>query len=374
MRRTLRNRIGGGRNACRWRWRWRRHDTPGRGAGSTLRAVLVLGFLIGSGSGLEVATAVTFDLGPVFSLIEENDALADQDRHYSQGIKLSYLHADNRMPDWLSRVASRIPTVGYEPAAWRYGFSLGQSIYTPEDKRREDLIEDDRPYAGWLYGGAILQRRGLAAERLAVLENLQIELGILGEESLAEDAQNWVHGWFGIGPEVRGWAHQIETEPGLAVRYQRSWLWSPQLDAASRIFDVIPTVGASVGNVDTSIRAGTSFRLGWNLPDDFGVPTIDSLTTAGGGRSAGADARPFGAYFFTGVEGRAVGYTVFLDGNIFPSSHSVDKEALVGEWKTGLVLVFRRLDLGAVHVLRTREFVGQRHNDRYGSIVVKLKF
>ena len=50
----------------------------------------------------------------------------------------------------------------------------------------------------------------------------------------------------------------------------------------------------------------------------------------------------------TGLEGWAVAYTAFLDGNLYQDSHSVDKEPLVAEWKTGAVWVMGRAEIGFV--------------------------
>jgi len=59
--------------------------------------------------------------------------------------------------------------------------------------------------------------------------------------------------------------------------------------------------------------------------------TGSSFVRAGQGR---------GGYVFAGVEGRAVARDIFLDGNTFQKSPSVDKEPLVGELAVGAALLF----------------------------------
>jgi hypothetical protein len=311
-----------------------------------------------------------FDQGPVFTCLEENDFIVRTDRHYTQGLKFSYLQRDNVLPGFLKRFSDRLPAVGFEKKVDKFGYQAGQSIFTPNDLDTAAPLPGDRPYAGWLYTGFILQRRGLTG-RFPVLEHLQMDLGVIGPEALAEQAQDLFH-----GTDANGWDNQLGTEFGLAVRYQRAWLLSPQLDrrGSARWLDLIPHAGFSLGNIETSFRCGGTVRVGWNLPDDFGVQSIDALATTDGGWSPSRKAGRYGAYLFTGVEGRAVAYSAFLDGNLFRDSLSVDKETLVGEWKSGLIIVLNRLELGYTYILRSKEFHAQDERDRYGSAFLKYKF
>src|SRR5947207_9431097 len=74
--------------------------------------------------------APSFDHGPVFTFIEENDLVVDTDRHYTQGIKLTYLHSDNHLPGCLSNLSQAIPAFGFSVQATRIGTQIGQSIFT----------------------------------------------------------------------------------------------------------------------------------------------------------------------------------------------------------------------------------------------------
>src|SRR5262245_28625066 len=98
--------------------------------------------------------------GQIVSVTIENDAVVSSDRHYTQGSFLSYLSSDNTLPRWAEATLDVFPTLGYEPGAKKWGFGVGQEIYTPEDLQTSVLQVDDRPYAGWLFGRFTLQRRG----------------------------------------------------------------------------------------------------------------------------------------------------------------------------------------------------------------------
>lgn len=82
----------------------------------------------------------------------------------------------------------------------------------------------------------------------------------------------------------------------------------------------------------------------------------------------------FGWYAFAGIEGRAVARNIFLDGNTFADSRSVDKEPLVGDLQFGIVLDWSDVRLSYTHVYRTREFRTQESSDDFGAFSVSAKF
>ena len=318
------------------------------------------------------ARAESYDQGPVFSLLEENDLFVNTDRHYTQGIKLSFLQRDGELPRWAQAFSDAFPARGFDLKVVKFGYQIGQSIYTPEDISLNTLIPDDRPYAGWLYTGFIWQRRGRTADRWPTLESFQADLGIIGPAALGREAQTWIHEVRGF-QLPKGWSHQLHNEPGLALKYQRSLRFSAGA-ADRRWLDFLPHGGFSLGNVETSVRLGALLRCGWRLPDNFGHPNIHSLVTAEGGWSQTAHNPRFGVFAFTALEGRLVGYTSFLDGNLFHTSHHVEREPWVAELRTGVGMTLWRIEGGFALSYRTREFMKQTENNRYGSLFLSLRF
>lgn len=320
------------------------------------------------------AQVIATNQGRVFSVLEENDMVVKTDRHYTQGIKLSYLQADGDVPRVVARMMELVPSVAYQPNALKFGYQIGQSMFTPANIRTSALIPGDRPYGGWLYTGLILQRRGETRGGTPVLENFALDLGIVGPESLAKEAQTWVHEVRGR-PLPQGWSHQLRTEPGINLKYERSHLFrSSWTDRFA--MDLIPRGGFSVGNVDTSLRFGGMFRVGWNLPRNFGLQTVDSLTTPEGGLPPGRIdwSRRLGVFAFVGTEGRLVAHNIFLDGNLFQSSQRVEKEPLIGELRTGFAVQLGRCLIGFTQVFRTPEFRKQPEHDAYGSVFGQIVF
>jgi lipid A 3-O-deacylase len=321
--------------------------------------------------------------GPVFGFIEENDLVADTDRHYTQGLKLYYWHGEGQHLGWTGRFMDAFPTLGLKAEESRWGLTIGQNIYTPGDISVPGLLINDRPYAGWLYGGLLLQRRGRTGGDWLAWDNLELDLGIIGPESLAGDAQNWVHQIRGF-QQALGWANQLKTEPAIELKLSRHWLrrwhvgegWS---------FDAIPHTGLALGNVVTAGHLGGAVRFGYRVPENYGYQTIDSLAVPAGGIGGdwwdGSDQgfeaeswRDWGIFAFAGADGRAVAYSAFLDGNLFHNSHHVKRRPLVADLKCGMTFWWKRLEATYALVLRTEEFHGQSARNAFGSFSLSWKF
>src|SRR5687767_3508 len=100
--------------------------------------------------------------------------------------------------------------------------------------------------------------------RWAVLETVDLDLGIVGPESLAEDTQREWH-----GDDPQGWRHQLETEPRIGLRLERRFQYNPMENSDGWGVRLIPHVGGSAGNIMTYLSAGGTVRFGYNIPDEF---------------------------------------------------------------------------------------------------------
>ena len=314
------------------------------------------------------------DAGGFFSIVDENDLWSDplgthQDRHYTHGSKLTWVASDDDLPR-LTHALGKIPTWGMDHAIGNVGFAAGQSMFTPENILNPAPIPTDRPYAGWLYAGLLFERRAQASDHFATLESFELDLGIIGHGSLADEAQKFIHSVRFPEDIPQGWSHQIKDEPGLLLKYARLWRWSPTA-RTGKYFDIIPLVGAEVGNVNISGTAGATARVGWNLPDDFGVQIIDSPAAVTGGLTERKNS--FSAYLFAAADGRLVGHDITLDGNSYQTSQSVKKYDCVNDLSWGFAIQpCRHLEFSYMQVTRSKEFVGQKQKDVFGSFDVKF--
>lgn len=305
--------------------------------------------------------------GSVINFQVENDLFGgNTDRNYTNGVRVTWLSAEGDVPDWVSMPASHVPFFA-SGGNLRVLFGLGQNLYTPTDITVRELQGDDRPYAGWLYGSV-----GLVSDNGTILDNLQLDIGILGPAALGSPVQEFVHDLID-SRDPSGWDNQLKNEPGFVLFYERKWRSIMEFDTFLPGYgvDATPHVGAALGNVFTYGAGGLTLRFGKNLPSDYGSPRIrPSLPGSNFFVSDGS----FGWYLFAGIEGRAIARNIFLDGNTFRDSHSVDKRNLVGDLQVGAAVTMGDWRLSYTQVYRTREFDQQDSGDVFGSLNVSYRF
>jgi hypothetical protein len=311
--------------------------------------------------------------GGRISGIEENDSIAaNSDRHYSQGIRLTYLTPrgeESRVYDWVGKV---LPAFHEKKRTRKIAWSLGQSFFTPRETHITNPDPADRPYAGWLTLGASFLQDSELTGGVHMLENFEIQLGVVGPAALGRQVQNDWHQIIGVrGAE--GWAYQLPNEPALTITYERKWRFEHKIMDGLAV-DIIPEVGATVGNVLTYGAAGATVRIGRNLGVDYGQARIRpalSGTDWFDGDAIGA--RDFGWYVFVGTEGRLVARNIFLDGSSFTSSRSVDKKNAVADISGGVSLFWSsRVKLDMSLTRRTKEFAGQTKQDKFAMVAVSF--
>ncbi|MGC9954905.1 MAG: lipid A deacylase LpxR family protein [Rhizomicrobium sp.] len=301
-----------------------------------------------------------------FSILFENDVFGNADHDYTNGVELTYTTAPQDTPDWLISTAHWLPfftATGKGDVRTRY--AIGQSIFTPKNLNTANPPLTDRPYAGFLYGTV-----GLVGDSGTHLDQLQLTLGVVGPDSLADKTQTWVHA---IIKDLKplGWATQLHNEPGLIIQYERSIKLIPPKSILGLIFDVEPHYGAAIGNVYDFANAGAVARLGFNLPGDYGAMRIDpSLPGSNFFEPTGA----FSAYVFAGVDGRAIARNLFLDGNTWETSRSVKKENLVYNFDLGAAITFNAMRLSYTYVFRSREYSTQQKESKFGAIALSFRF
>jgi len=190
------------------------------------------------------------------SIFFENDMFNGTDSNYTNGVKYSLISPDlsphakqGHLPRKVMEMVHKIPFIRDSGSEYTHKaeFSIGQNIYTPADTSRSDLIEDDRPYAGWSYVGLAYYRKTEFEKHLDFLDSVEIEVGMVGPLSFAEESQTLVHELRDI-PTAKGWDHQLKNEPGLLVAFERKWLLS---EASDRLLSAhgIRHTGGVIGHV-----------------------------------------------------------------------------------------------------------------------------
>jgi len=329
--------------------------------------------------------AVAQDKGPnyswTFAISLENDwFFAHTDRYYTNGLRLTWISPEltdlrelSWVPNWSYPFIKRLPSANEPAPSQAISLSVGQNMYTPEDKEQTNTIQDDRPYAGFTYVAA-----GFHSKSSRHLDSLEFALGIVGPHSYAGDVQTKVHELID-SPIPNGWDNQLEDEAILNIFYGHKWKPLRSEVGSGLGYDVIPHAGGALGNALTSVGAGVQVRFGWNLPNDFGIYHIHpgyniktELNKQGSHLPTGH--RAFGIHLFSSLDGYAVARNIFLDGNTFRESYHVDKKPLVAEFMVGLGMTFSRFKVNFANVAQTKEFQGQREHQKFGSITFSFSF
>ncbi|XAL98922.1 lipid A deacylase LpxR family protein [Phycisphaeraceae bacterium D3-23] len=272
------------------------------------------------------------------------DPTDSYDRGYTNGFAITLDH----QPIWAEQIVSYMPFAksfedAHDHTRTATGYVLGQQIFTPRSISTAAPIPGDRPYAGYLYGGVFWERQAdyQGRDDAAVLDHFELNLGVVGDSSLAEDIQKYVHDTF-EGRRPRGWDNQLKDEFAYQFYYRRKWRFDTGEFTLPLLGDVesqiIPQAGLALGSVHRYAEAAVSARVGFRLPDDFGAGRINDLTSATGGPS---DAQGWAWYAWGRIGGRYVEHNTFLDGsNTRNPSPSIDKEPFVGEAQVGLSISY----------------------------------
>jgi hypothetical protein len=312
-----------------------------------------------------------------FTVLEENDSLYfNSDKHYTQGLRLSYLGPDLSPEDGWNRAfeaLDALPSFLFPPGAGaersrRVAYFLGQSIFTPKEIKLTAPDPRDRPYAGWLYGGVSL----LQETDRRVLDHFELQLGIVGPQALGQSTQNDWHQL--IGKATAAWTTQLQAEPGIDLSYERKWA-VPLIGSRQNGLELVPESGATLGNVFTYGSAGALLRLGRNFGMDYGPARIRPALSGTDYVNADHADGSFGFYAYVGAQGRAVGRNVFLDGNTWRTSRGVPRKTWVADLQGGVALFWTggvRLDLSVVR--RTPEFEGQPTPDVIGAAALSFSW
>ncbi|MGP9499436.1 lipid A deacylase LpxR family protein [Halomonas sp. 86] len=299
----------------------------------------------------------------VISVTHENDGLmSSDDGHFTSGFELNWAFKPSP-ENWTQRLATALPDslIGQADSV---AFRLVHQIYTPDDIERSELIEDDRPYAGLVYAGMSLYE-DVPVGRWQQATDLHIEAGLVGPSSLADSIQREVHR-ITNSERPSGWHNQLKDEPLLNLTMRRQW-WHNVPLAGKRLAHG-PGVSVALGNLNTYASAGYGVRWG---DDASGIPT---LTPNPSNRGRMTSTTGWQWYVFANVEGYYVAHNLTLDGNVFSSSHSVDRKEWVGEGAAGFAIAWDEWQAVFSGVQRTREFDGQEKQDKYGAITLSKSF
>lgn len=199
-----------------------------------------------------------------FNFSMENDANVDTDIGYTHGARISLLFYRGNTKDSLLN----IPFVFPNKTNNFISFAYANQMFTPYDLKQTQIIKDDRPYAGYSYFEIALHQTSKNSA-----DSLTLQTGVVGPSSGMEELQNFFHKSIDAR-DAAGWSHQLENEFIVQLNYMHKWRF--QLPKLSNIESVlIPYSGVNLGNASIKASAGAQYRIGFNIPEDFGTNSMN---------------------------------------------------------------------------------------------------
>lgn len=284
----------------------------------------------------------------------DNDTFFKKDYYYTQGAHILCIHPGLRKNP-INHILFRLKN-----ADNYYGIGLVQKIFTPKDILDSLLNAVDRPYAGTLYLKSLLVS---SSPQKKLRLTTQIDLGVLGPLSGAEQAQRLVHRWTDSdSPE--GWDFQIKNR--VYINYTA--LIEKELITLPQILDFAANSRMRIGNIHSDWKLGGTLRFG-RLNNQFKGYNLTNKKYDGN--------RDFQAFIFGGANTAFVLYNATLMGGITPpaSEHAFklsEIENFIGEIYMGIQISYKNLGLRGKVVWKTKEFeLGKKHS--WGSISFSFK-
>lgn len=306
--------------------------------------------------------------GSEIQIFIENDSFGSTDQYYTNGIKIGGGIPADKVSKLFTRPPNALLDAITEGASNHFGLFIGQNIYTPRDITITAPQSYDRPWAAWLYIGAVAQ--SVKDDRLHTVE---FDLGVVGPPALGRQVQTFWHDVVDA-PEPKGWDNQIPAEPGFLLAYLHKRRYGD-----SNGMQFVPHAGVTLGTVMTLVRAGGLLRVGQNMtgfgPD--GIEPGGALLKNARRQHDEGRAHPHEWFAFAGVDGRLVGYNIFLDGSLFRESPSVSRRDAVYDLMVGASVRYDALRVSVTRVKRSEEFttpLGGGGTQRFYSINVGIEF
>ncbi len=295
-----------------------------------------------------------------FTVYWENDGtflkpIGRSDRHYTDGIRLVYTH----QPDWnwLKDFSRWNNFADGNEADTAMGYFFGQNMYTPDHADAPSKRgKHDRVFAARIYGGVFAQRA-----KKDEMEHFELSMGVIGPSALGGELQTFIHQLVDQA-EPNGWKDQLDDE--FAVDFQ--WFKRQRPEGLpfgqTPEFDSYLEYGFRAGSVFRNANLGLIFRLGENLPNDFGPGRLEAPYCATG---------PIGEkhsylYFFGRASVKFVQYDRFLTG--------LDAEPFVGQFQVGVVWRYKSFQVSYSQTFLTREYKEQPDTDSYAALNLSYRF
>ncbi len=251
----------------------------------------------------------------------------------------------------------------------RYG--LAHQFFTPDDITIPTLQPDDRAYAGWLSTSLDIVNEALIRDTdgddRRYRNSVGLRIGVIGPASFGEELQKFWHSVCDCN-DPQGWDLQLQNELGFiySLGHDRQIIRDDISEGWS--YDVIGSGQVAIGNIYSGVELGAIVRLGYKLSSRWAAKTMADTSYD----DSGIDSDP-GFFLFAGLTGRYVARDIFVDGNTWRDSHSVNRTPFVSDQILGMGIRWNHLELRLTMTRRTDQYRSQAGPVRFGSVVLVWK-
>jgi len=302
-------------------------------------------------------TIAAFGYGQQLGIYWENDGTFAKpndktDRHYTNGVRIDYV--------WNSELQNLDEAPHLKPGkveSLNFGLFVGQHMQTPDYISTPELRHDpDMRYAGWLYGGPFMQKSDEKS-----MTHIELSLGVIGPSALGRETQDWIHGFRGLEKAV-DWDSQLSDRFAGNINWLHKFkIGKPNTNKLDTIqTDLIGETAFALGTVHRNASAGITFRLGSNLPQDFGPGLISRP------KFYSFQERDASLMFFTRIAASVVEHNELLA--------DLEKETLTGECQVGISYSGENFEIGYSQVFMAKQYKYQPDTDSYASFIVRISF
>jgi hypothetical protein len=236
-----------------------------------------------------------------------------------------------KVPDFVRRWGASLPTLSAPNRHYRASLALGQTTQTPVDLKRRDLILEDAPYAG-----ALLASVSWYGFNDDAFSGFEFVTGLVGPASGVGRVQKATHKLLGI-TAPRGWDNQLRNEPIANFSHVRKRKIAKAGAPSDLSFDTALSGRICVGNLITQAGVAIEMRYGRNMPGGFAyIPDPIGFDMTYMAALSPPDPDTASLYGSLVLRASGIARDIFLDGNTFRNSHSVDRKTFVGQAILGL--------------------------------------
>ncbi|MBL0721488.1 MAG: lipid A deacylase LpxR family protein [Sulfurovum sp.] len=253
-----------------------------------------------------------------FNFYFENDFFYHTDKYYTNSVKLEWLAEKNNII---------------------YNFGIVQDMYTPKYHELSFVEYGDHPYTGRVEGNF-----GASIIEYGSMLSLDVGIGYTGKYTYAEETMDIIHSLLPSNPTVLGWEYQTPTRAlgRISISQKERFIIR---DGYS---DFISNIGANFSNFQSNIYAGYQWRVGWNLPNDFGLYSNLSKSINYQDRT-----NRLNAYAMVGLQAEYIDNDLAIDDPSTPQHHQV------GTLTTGFSLVYHEFSASMLFNKETKRFHSQ---------------